>query len=713
MFSIDAELAAKGLPAEAYFQPIFEEDRAAVAAALEQAIQTRSRYDIEYRVRQRDGKLKWLQGRGRVESDDSGNALNFHGAIVDIAERKQAEEARQASETRYRALFDNAPDGIVIADMEGHYLDANPTMCGMLGYSHEEMIARSVADVVVPTEISQIVPAFDEVDGGAVHHREWLFRRKDGSVFAAEVTATQVPNGLVMGMVRDVTERKRAQERIAEQAEFLDKAQDAILVRDLEGNIRFWNRGAERMYGWTFEEVMGRNIAGVLYADPHVFEEFNRTTIEKGEWHGELRNLTKDRGEITIEARWTLIRDDAGQPEAVLAINTDITDKKKIEAQFLRAQRMESIGTLAGGIAHDLNNVLGPILMSLDILKMKFPDRSSQELISIINTSAQRGADMVRQVLSFARGVEGRRMEVQLKHLIQDMEKIANDTFLKNIQVRTIIPPDLWTVLGDPTQLHQVLLNLCVNARDAMPDGGTLTLSAENLVLDAHYAGMNLDAKPGPYVVLQVEDSGTGMPAEVIEKIFDPFFTTKEVGKGTGLGLSTSMAIVKSHAGFVRVYSEPGRGTKFKVYLPAETESSPTVEAERAATMPRGNGQVILVVDDEIAVRQITEQTLQAYGYRVILACDGAEAVAIFARQGTEIAAVLTDMMMPIMDGPATIQALQRMSPKTPIIAASGLMANGHVARAANLGIKHFLPKPYTAETLLKILQEVLRDPPA
>jgi PAS domain S-box-containing protein len=391
-----------------------------------------------------------------------------------------------------------------------------------------------------------------------------------------------------------------------------------------------------------------------------------------------------------------------------VGIHTDITERKKMEQQILRSQRMESIGTLAGGIAHDLNNVLGPIIMALDLLNTRFPDRESQELISIINSSAQRGADMVRQVLSFGRGVEGRRMEVQIKHLVREIEKIANDTFLKHIRIRTVLPHDLWMVSGDPTQLHQVLLNLCVNARDAMPDGGTLTISAENVTLDAQYAGMNLEAQAGPYVALHVEDTGMGMEPGVMEKIFDPFFTTKELGKGTGLGLSTTLAIIKSHGGFIRTYSEPRKGTKFRVYLPGRTETSPEAAATREAEMPRGHNEMILVVDDEPSVREITSQTLQLYGYRVLLASDGAEAVALYASRQAEIAAVLTDMMMPGIDGPATIQILRKLNPKLPIIAASGLSNDGQLAKIASLGVKHFLPKPYTAETLLKTLKQVL-----
>jgi nitrogen-specific signal transduction histidine kinase len=386
----------------------------------------------------------------------------------------------------------------------------------------------------------------------------------------------------------------------------------------------------------------------------------------------------------------------------------DLTERKKLEQQFHRSQRMESIGTLAGGIAHDLNNVLSPIMMALEVLKMRFPGPENRELLDILRTSAERGADMVRQVLSFARGVEGRRMEVQIRHLVQDMEKIARDTFLKNIKVETNIPRDLWTVMGDPTQLHQVLLNLCVNARDAMPNGGRLTISAKNVNLDAHYASLNPEAKAGPYVFIQVEDNGTGIPPRILEKIFDPFFTTKEVGKGTGLGLSTSLAIVKSHGGFMRADSEVGKGTKFHINLPAQNEVSASASAEIADELPRGHGELILVVDDEASVRLITQQTLEAFGYRVLLAMEGTEAVAIYAMRKAEIAAVLTDMTMPVMDGLATIQVLRKLNPAVRIIAASGLTANSQIA---SFGVKHFLPKPYTAETLLKVLKEILSLP--
>jgi CheY-like chemotaxis protein len=318
---------------------------------------------------------------------------------------------------------------------------------------------------------------------------------------------------------------------------------------------------------------------------------------------------------------------------------------------------------------------------------------------------------IVRQVLSFARGLEGQRIEVQPKHLLKDLENIIKDTFPKDIRLRFSVPNDIWTILGDPTQVHQILLNLCVNARDAMPNGGNLTIAVENCVLDEQYAAMNIQAKPGRYVNISVTDSGTGMPPELLDKIFEPFFTTKAMNKGTGLGLSTVMAIVKSHDGIVNVYSEPGKGTTFKVYLPAvETSLEARKEQSAAASLPRGNGETVLVVDDEASILTITSQTLQAFGYRVVTAMDGADALSVYVQHRNEIAVVLTDMMMPVLDGPATIHALMRINPAVKIIAASGLNANGGVAEASGAGIKHFLTKPYTAGTLLKAVRSILAE---
>jgi PAS domain S-box-containing protein len=506
-------------------------------------------------------------------------------------------------------------------------------------------------------------------------------------------------------------EREKAAARTREQAALLDKAQDAILVRDLDHRITYWNKSAERLYGWQAADVLGRSVRGLLYFEPGPFDVAMEHLMAHGEWVGELSQVRKDGQALTIEGRWTLVKDDAGRARSILAINTDITERKKLEAQFLRAQRMESIGTLAGGIAHDLNNLLAPITMGVDLLKRFEPREESQRVIGNIERSAKRGADLVKQVLSFARGVEGSRVAVNLKHVSHEVEVIAHNTFPKSISFQTHAPRDLWLVTGDPTQLNQVLLNLCVNARDAMPEGGRLTITLHNAEVDAQYAVMNRGVAAGRYVVLEVADTGYGMPAEVQERIFEPFFTTKEVGKGTGLGLSTVLGIVRSHGGFVNVYSEPGRGSTFKVYLPAQTEGATGGRAEEERpSLPRGNGESVLVVDDETSILEVTKDTLEAFGYRVYTAEDGAQAIGVYATHRERISVVLTDMMMPVMDGAALISALRRISSHVKIIAASGLKDNGNVARATGSGVRHFLAKPYSADALLTMLHRVLHD---
>ncbi len=507
----------------------------------------------------------------------------------------------------------------------------------------------------------------------------------------------------------EMAERGRLEQCFREQAALLDKTTHAIVVSDLEHRITYWNKGAEKIYGWAAEEVIGRRASELLYREVTPFETAVAGIVRLSEWTGELQQVTRAGGKLLVEARWTLLRNSAGQPQGILAINTDITEKKKLEQQLLRAQRMDSIGTLAGGIAHDLNNALTPILMSIELLKLREKDQRDMKVLSTMESSVKRGAGMVRQLLTFASGMEGKQLAVQVGHLIKEIEKIANETFLKTIQVRSEIPADLWAVQGDPTQLHQVLLNLCVNARDAMPDGGVLKLSACNLMIDEHHAGPNGEGAPGPYIVIQVEDTGTGMPPEVIERIFEPFFTTKELGKGTGLGLSTSLGIIKSHHGFLHVESVPGVGTKFLVCLPAHTAASTGVEACVQTELRRGHGELVLVVDDEADVRQVVQQILEAFGYRVLLAADGTEASALYASRKEEIAVVVTDMMMPLMDGPATIQVLMSLNPQVRIIAASGLSTSINAAKATKEGVKHFIPKPYTTETLLQTLHSVLQ----
>jgi PAS domain S-box-containing protein len=512
----------------------------------------------------------------------------------------------------------------------------------------------------------------------------------------------------------EIVERKKAEAQISEQARMLELAYDAIIVRDMEDRILYWNQSAERIYGWTAKEAMGRKLPELLRKDMFnalKYEEAGKVILETGNWQGEFTIRTKSGKEVIVEARWTLLRDEKGVPKSVLGITNDITEKKGFETQFLRAQRLENIGALAGGIGHDLNNILTPLLVSVQVLKSKVTDADGKKLLEALEANVQRGASLVREVLTFGRGLEGESVLIPPRHIVNEIKRIVQETFPKSVEFELRCPANLWIITGNAAQLQQGLLNLCLNARDAMPNGGKLSVQAENLMVDETFAGMNPEARPGPYVVFTVADSGAGIPREIRDKVFDPFFTTKEPGKGAGLGLSSTLAIVNNHNGFILCESEKGKGAAFRIFLPANPPPA-AVEKPAAADsrVPHGHNQLVLVVDDEEPILNLVQKVLKRYGYRVLLAQNGVEAVALYARHQKEITAVITDMVMPIMDGPATIAALQAIDPKVRIIGSSGLVSKDGQTKAKNAGVKYFIPKPYTAEVLLSTLHDTLQE---
>jgi len=504
--------------------------------------------------------------------------------------------------------------------------------------------------------------------------------------------------------------RRQAEDRIREQASWLDQARDAICVAALDQCVTYWNAGAERLYGWSAAEAVGRNVLTLLFAgDAAGYEQTLRQLLADHEWRGEVRQTTRAGESIVVDSRWTLMPDEAGRPRQILFINTDVTERRRIEAQLLRAQRLESIGTLAAGIAHDLNNVLAPVLMAAEILRDSVGTDSGRQLLATLEASAQRGAALVRQLLSVARGSEARRTEVDIGAVIDDVDRLLRQTLPATIslQVRHLGEP--WPVNADATQLGQVFMNLCVNARDAMPAGGRIEIVTENVVLDEVVARRHPEARPGPYVRIAVIDTGTGIPPGIIARIFDPFFTTTDPGKGTGLGLSTVRGILKGHDGFLEVASEVGHGTTFQIYLPALPAAAAPAPPAPLVPLPRGRGQCVLVIDDDAAVREVLGATLQSFGYGVSLQADGQAGLDEFRRRSAEIELVLTDLAMPGLSGTAVIREIRVIRPETRIILMSGLMeANALRDENVDFARLELLPKPLSVELLLTTIHRAL-----
>ncbi len=645
------------------------------------------------------------------------NALEQSRARKEV---KRTEDAIRESEERMRSVLESALDCVITMDHQGRVVEFNPAAERTFGYKREAAIGQLLADLIIPSAARErhqhgLARYLSTGEASVVLGKriELTGMRSDKSEFPLELSITRMGSQeppMFTGFIRDITERKEAENRLREQASLLELAQDAIMVRDMEDRVEFWNHGAEKLYGWTAAEVHCRPASSFLHEEPpSVALAAKLAVIESGKWSGECKHLRKDGESVMVRSRWTLVRDELGVPQSILIINTDITEQKKIEEQFLRAQRLESIGTLASGVAHDLNNVLVPILMAAPLLREEMPAAERDKLLAIVEASAERGASIVKQVLTFARGADGDRVLVQPIYLVQEIVKIAQNTFPKSIEVRTNYPEDLWAIVADPTQLHQILLNLCINARDAMPTGGTLALALENFDVDAHYASMTPGAQTGPHVMLEVSDTGTGIARETIDQIFDPFFTTKEVGYGTGLGLSTALGIVKSHSGFMQVYSEVGSGTSFKVFLPAHVSEVAGAPIIATTSLPRANGELLLIVDDEKSILQVAKAILEDQGYRVVTALEATGALAIFALRMHEIALVLTDLAMPLMDGVTLIRTLQKMKPDVRIIASTGRGAqDGRANELASLNIHASLAKPYNKNKLLTVLHEAL-----
>ncbi|MBE9137098.1 PAS domain S-box protein [Nodosilinea sp. LEGE 07088] len=717
LFGLDPSAPPPSLSQIAQFFPT--DDWAQVQRAARQLMATGEPQPFAGHITLPNGESRYLEGSSEAFKDDQGAVVRLLGTAMDATEHKQRIDQLRLLES----VILHANDAVLITaadpiDSPGpRIIYANPAFTKMTGYSSAEVIGQTPRILQGP-KTSRL--SLDRIRTALKTKRqiriELLNYRKDGSEFWVEMELVPVTNatGQVTHFVafqRDVSRRKRDEHKLKEQAKLIDIATDAFLVRDLNSQLLFWSRGAEQIYGWRAEEVLGQNVDRLLNPEPSPqVQTAWQTVLSQGEWQGELLKYTKASEMLTIESRWTLVRDPTGRPKAVLSVDTDITERKQLEAQFLRAQRLESLGTLASGIAHDLNNILTPILGIAQILPHKLPGAEplTLELVDILAKSAKRGAALSKQILTFAQGSASDFTALNIRYLLAEVRRFTQQTFPKSIAIRVDVPSDLWMIMGDATHLYQVLMNLCVNARDAMPDGGVLSLTAQNLYLDESMANIkpHLGLNSGSYVVVEVADTGVGMPPELIDKIFDPFFTTKEPGLGTGLGLSTVAGIIQSHRGQLQVASQVNQGTRFTISLPAAQITSPL--PEDAVTLLPGSGELILVVDDEPQIRYVTQALLESHNYRVLTACDGVEAIAVYQAHAADIDGVLMDMRMPNMSGAIALAELQQLNPQLKAVMTSGVVSVNELPNREGLTIHAFLPKPYDVEELLKALHTAL-----
>lgn len=698
-----------------------QESLALVQAEFQRMVAGDSDLATHIPVLRRDGSVFFANIRSTVIELDGQQCLV--GVFRDITADKSDRDALLASESRLAGVTRLLGEWVWETNADGLFTYSSGIVEKLLGYRPEELIGKlRMADFLPDGKSDPARECLEALFSSPkpIERVELLLARKTGEPvnvhFAGEplLGGDGRPVGY-RGSLLDITQQKQTELQLRKLSHAVEQSPLSIVITDLDGRIEYVNATFTQITGYTSEEILGKNPRALKSGEltPADYKELWKTITSGGVWNGEFHNRKKN-GELFWEsAAISPIKDATGRITHFLAVKRDITAEKQLQSQFLRAQRMESIGTLASGVAHDLNNVLGPIMMSLAVLRDLTADNPKiGRILDNMQLSVRHGADIVRQVLSFARGAEGDRIELQPKHLLREILEIIQSTFPKSIAVRADLPADMWTIQGDQTQLHQVFMNLCVNARDAMPDGGILSIGAENVEVKEGEFPNAPELKPGPYVRISVGDTGTGIPEEIQHKIFDPFFTTKEVGKGTGLGLSTVMAIVKGHGGAIELNSNPEQGTLFRIYLPAMRTFCAAERSEKSDAPPRGNGETVLVVDDEPSARLISQEVLETHGYKVLTASDGAEAIATYAQHHANIAAVVMDMMMPVMDGATAIHALRKIDPGLKILAVSGFTPDGLKAKLSLDRVRHFLSKPFTARSLLKKLREVIEDEP-
>jgi len=673
----------------------------------------------EFRFRRKDGEELHALVAASPLTDERGEVTGALGMLTDITRLKRTEATLRESEIELRTIFDNAALGIALVDQQGRPRRSNLALQRMLGYSGAELAEMPFPAFTHPDDASSDLILYGRMVAGEIksYQLEKRFVRSDGKLLWGRMTASLVRELegqplFGIGLVEDITEQKLAEERISAQAALLDQAKDAIWVRDFAGVIEYWNKGAERLYGWSSAEAIGRNVRELTCRETSGHDAAQAQLLEHGAWSGEVVHTTRSGEEVIVEGSWTLLRDAVGNPTRVLAINTDVTAKKRLEAQVFSAQRMESLGTLAGGIAHDFNNILAAILANLSLAADDLsPDHPVQSALSEINEASLRAAALVRQILTFSRRRAPERRVVRVQSVVDEALKLLRATLPASVRIETHFAADAPEIFADATQVHQVVMNLGTNAAHAMSArGGVLRLECERAIVKEGGDPSLSALRPGNYARLTVEDTGSGMDAETIKRIFDPFFTTKGPGEGTGLGLSVVDGVMRAHDGAVIVRSVLGQGSKFVLYFPAARAAAEHA-APRGPTPLRGRGERVLCIDDEAPIVRATTLLLERLGYQVVAHTHPARALEALAAEPSGFDAVVSDCSMPLIWGLDFVREILRLRPSIPIVMTSGLLEPSLEKSLRELGIREFVAKPGTIEDLGAALQRLLAPP--
>ncbi len=678
-------------------------------------------YRREKRYLRKNGSEVWVNINVTVLRDAAGQPTRTLGAIEDISERKRMETALRTSEEHFRAMFELAAVGMSQTDPQtGQFLRVNQKMCDTTGYSAEEMLQLRVLDVTHPEDRQQDWDIFQAVIRGELpnYRREKRYLRKNGSEVWVNVNMALIRNAAgqpfrTIATVEDITDRKRAEESHARLATAVEQAAESIVITDTAGNIQYVNPAFERNTGYTAAEVLGQNPR-ILKSGRQdaVFYRQMWASLRRGEaWHGHFSNRRKDGSIYEEDATISPIRDAAGKVINFVAVKRDVTREVELQAQLRQSQKMEAIGQLAGGVAHDFNNILAVIQMQAGMLRLEATDGNGATMridyATEIEKSCQRAANLTNQLLLFSRKQMLQRRDHDLNEIITSITKMLQRVIGEHILMQVRLSPTPLPVQGDAGMIDQVLLNLTVNARDAMPKGGPLELETSVVELDEAAVAQNPNARPGTFACVRISDSGCGIAPEVLPRIFEPFYTTKAPGKGTGLGLATVFGIVQQHQGWLEVTSEVGRGTTFRFYLPLL--SVPTGKAEDWSTFEtiRTGHETILLVEDDDALRESISGAIARLGYHLLSAANGAEAVAVWKTHHAEVRLLLTDLVMPGgISGKELAQQLREQEPKLKVIYVSGYRSEIPSDGLAE-GVD-FLAKPFEMNRLAQTVRNCL-----